>query len=353
MLKLGIGGKTGSMRVQFRSICLGHPAGFAALCLLFAGCATHQSALQSLASRSFADCSCAQTYRYTLFPEDVVEVVCVKDYRPIDTFRVQVEDEIRLSFLSFPEYSIKQPVKPDGTISLPRTAPYRIQGKTVDKARDEIAARYREIQWEPEFFLTVESFDMGLREIRDVLSGSPGTPGRDITVRPDGFISLPLIGELAVGGKDIRQVTGEIQEKYSEHYPRLLVDVQLVKAQGNEAYIYGDVGRPGAYPLGSTKSIMELISRAGGLLPTAYPGNIVIMSVSDSTVKVRRLDLKGKAPGQSGCLLLCPGDVVFVPKRAISSLAHLTSELGQILFFRGFGVGFNWTFTGATTLIDQ
>jgi len=288
---------------------------------------------------------CFNTSFYTLFPGDQLDIICMKDVRKIENYVIQIGDQITITFPSLPEYSNTQPVKPDGTINLPRIHSFIIAGKTMEQVREELLTLYEERDWTPEFYLVVSEYDKASDQFQEILMNSLSSGGRKITVRPDGFINLPAIGEVPVSGKSIAAVTDQIQKKYNSLYPRLLFSAQLTKSEGGRIYIYGEVANPGAYSISSSQSIFELISLAGGLRSSAVTNDIIVMTVDDDEIKCRSIDIKNIGTTEFiSNIYLCPGDIVFVPRKKVHSAAELMGLLQKIIFFRGFGSGMNWNF---------
>lgn len=98
-----------------------------------------------------------------------------------------------------------------------------------------------------------------------------------VAVRPDGQITLPLIGDLQAGGLTPEGLTASITEKLSTlmNAPQVMVSVQSVRSK--KYYITGEVNRPGMFPLVTPTTILEALSQAGGFREFANTKKIVIM----------------------------------------------------------------------------
>jgi len=139
---------------------------------------------------------------------------------------------------------------------------------------------------------------------------------RIVTVRPDGKISLPLVGELEVSGLTASNVQRLITQRLTEYVstPQVTVIVQDVKSQ--TFVMLGKIGKPGAYPLGKPITILEAIANAGGLQDFAKGGKIYVMRHRDGgTTETLHFDyrkvIKGKNLEQN--VLLKNGDTIVVP----------------------------------------
>lgn len=100
---------------------------------------------------------------------------------------------------------------------------------------------------------------------------------RTLPVRPDGRISLPLIGELLVSGLTTKAVQDAIVKKLKDYIsdPQVTVIVQEVKSR--TYIILGKILKPGSYPLGKPTTVLEAIAIAGGFQDFAKQTKIYIM----------------------------------------------------------------------------
>lgn len=140
----------------------------------------------------------------------------------------------------------------------------------------------------------------------------------DTTVRPDGTISLPLVGDLRAAGRTPGQVRAELVQRMATFIKEEAAIVTVVVA-GINSYrfvISGNVERPGAYASTHYVTVVEGIALAGGPNRFGSPENTVIIR-TDPTRGVRRIPidypsiLSGARPEQN--LPLVPGDTVYVP----------------------------------------
>jgi protein involved in polysaccharide export with SLBB domain len=140
------------------------------------------------------------------------------------------------------------------------------------------------------------------------------------TVRPDGKISLQLLGDVAVAGKTTEQVRQELITAYSGHLKN--PDVVVIVRSMNERRIYvcGEVTRPGAQPLPGSLTVLEAVMDAGGFITaSAKPQNVVIIRRSGDTWTGKAVDLSKPLAGNAVALCeLQPRDIVFVPRTSIS-----------------------------------
>jgi polysaccharide export outer membrane protein len=137
----------------------------------------------------------------------------------------------------------------------------------------------------------------------------------DVTVRPDGRITLPLLGDITAAGL----TPGALKEQITKAASKLIEDPSvtvIVRAiNSRKVFITGEVTTPNAYPLSRELTVMQLITLAGGLTEFANKKNITVLRTENGkqhTFKFNYQDVsKGKNLAQN--IVLKPGDTVVVP----------------------------------------
>jgi len=132
-----------------------------------------------------------------------------------------------------------------------------------------------------------------------------------VFVRPDGKISLPLVGELQAGGKTIQQIQDSLAELYAKAVKGASVTVIVKEIKSRPVYFIGGFTKPGVEQLTRPLTLLQAVSVAGGLLPIADGENGFIMR-GDRRIPVdfNRLMQRGD---NSQNMLLEPGDAVVAP----------------------------------------
>jgi polysaccharide export outer membrane protein len=139
---------------------------------------------------------------------------------------------------------------------------------------------------------------------------------RALSVRPDGKISLPLVGELPVAGETPLQVQDSITQRLKEYMenPQVTVIVQETKSQ--KFNVVGEVQRPGSFVFGHPVTVLDAVALAGGFRDFAKTKKMyVIRTAPDGTRQRLRVNyndvLKGKKSAEN--LVLHSHDTVVVP----------------------------------------
>ncbi len=137
----------------------------------------------------------------------------------------------------------------------------------------------------------------------------------DVTVRPDGRITLPLINDVVAQGLTPDQLRDLLKTQFDKYVEDSSVSVVVKQINSRKVFITGMVGKPGAYPLTATISVLQLISMAGGLNEFARAKEIVVMRTENGAPKAIKFNYedvrKGRKLQQN--IELRPGDTVLVP----------------------------------------
>jgi len=160
-------------------------------------------------------------------------------------------------------------------------------------------------------------FTIGPEDVLGVIVWREADVSGDVTVRPDGMITLPLIRDVKASGLTPQELADRVQAALREFITDASVTVVVRQMNSRKVFITGEVARPGAYALTSSMSVMQLIAVAGGLNEFAEGKSISVMRIEGGKTKTFPFDYKnvanGKKPAQN--IVLKPGDTVVVPER--------------------------------------
>ncbi len=130
-------------------------------------------------------------------------------------------------------------------------------------------------------------------------------------VRPDGKVSVPLVGEIQAAGLTPEKLSESIAQSLQKVMVHPEVTVGVEKVNSKKYYIQGEVNRPGSYPLVIDTTILEALVNAGGFRDFANTKKIVILRGAERIKFNYNQVTHGKKMEQN--ILLKPGDQIIVP----------------------------------------
>jgi len=133
----------------------------------------------------------------------------------------------------------------------------------------------------------------------------------NFVVRPDGKVSVPLVGEIQAAGLTPEKLSESIAESLQKVMVHPEVTVGVEKVNSKKYYIQGEVNRPGSYPLVIDTTILEALVNAGGFRDFANTKKIVILRGTERIKFNYNQVTHGKKMEQN--ILLKPGDQIIVP----------------------------------------
>lgn len=146
---------------------------------------------------------------------------------------------------------------------------------------------------------------------------------QSVIVQPDGFVTLKDIGDVHIAGETVPIVTARLQSAYG----KILANpsISIVLKDFNHPYFTanGEVGKPGKYELRANTTVTEGVAIAGGFLPSSKHSQVLLFRhVDDEWVQARIINVKRMVKKRSlkEDMYLQPGDMLYVPKNAISKI---------------------------------
>lgn len=136
-----------------------------------------------------------------------------------------------------------------------------------------------------------------------------------VTVRPDGYVTLPLLNEVQVVGLTTGQLRQLLEQKYKEFTTDPFVTISVGGIASAEVFLVGPgTGKNGAYPLRGNESLLQLITRTGGLGIFADRSNIRVLRREGSKITEYIVDYDAILDGDlKQDILLRPGDRIIIP----------------------------------------
>ena len=161
---------------------------------------------------------------------------------------------------------------------------------------------------------TDQPYRIGREDVLDVAVWRDADLSRTLPVRPDGFISLPMVGEVRAEGRTPNELADELREALKAYVQEPRVTVIVREVNSSRVFITGEVANPGAYPLRGRISILQAIALAGGFTDFADRDAIVVLrraGTEGNYIPVSYSDLV-EQPEKFEPLILRPGDTIIV-----------------------------------------
>lgn len=139
---------------------------------------------------------------------------------------------------------------------------------------------------------------------------------RVVPVRPDGKISLPLIGDIVASGLTPVQLQAAIREQLHKYLENPEVTVIVQEARSRQFNVMGQVNKPGTYSLAQPLTVLDAIALAGGFRDFAKTGKVYVLRVAaDGSHQRLPFNYKHVVKGEdlSQNVALQAGDTIVVP----------------------------------------
>ncbi len=177
------------------------------------------------------------------------------------------------------------------------------------------------------------TYVIGAEDVVDIKVWGHDDLSRSIIVAADGYFSFPLIGRVRAAGLTVRQLENQIAKLLDKDYivnPQVSVTVSEYKSK--KVFILGEISRPGAYYLSKTDTLLEIISKAGGVTGNAGRDIMIVRPASEASLQQPTgLDSKSSEIIHVNLQALLSGDVaenvdvqnndtIYVPKTSVFSV---------------------------------
>jgi len=157
-----------------------------------------------------------------------------------------------------------------------------------------------------------------------------------VTVQPDGYVSLRMVGSLQAGDLTVPALSSQIETAYAGILNQAEVNISLKEFEHPYFLAAGEIGKPGKYDLRGDTTLLQATAIAGGLTDKAKTSQVVLFrSASNGYVETKVVDLKRILRDRSLAedIRLRRGDLLFVPKSRMAKIERFlpSSNLGMYL----------------------
>lgn len=322
-----------------------------ALALALAACATRQppvipegqevSIRKSTFSFDVNKLGEQQLPSYRIASGDQLDILFqIRTWIKREDFKIAVDHTVEVRFVHASELNQSQRVRPDGMLSLPYIGDVFVIGRGVEELTAELKERYSKVLRSTELYVVIPDFRSAIKELKADLHTAPRGLSRLVTVRPDGHVTFPMLGDLLAAGRTIPEMNKELNVLYEKYLPGLNCDLFLESHAGSVIYVQGEVKKPGVYNILKSISVLEAVTLAGSWTPGAKLENVIVVRKQQEKLVATRIDMRKSLDmsGSGAFFYLQPDDIVLVPKTAVSEAAEIMRDIGSIMMFRGWGI---------------
>lgn len=144
-----------------------------------------------------------------------------------------------------------------------------------------------------------------------------------VVVRPDGMITIQLLGDVPAAGRTTTEIASEIEERISRYKRGARVTVAVVEAGSITVTVLGEVGRPTNLAITRMTRVTEALGTVGGTSWLASNGSIRVVRPSPGGTVVLPVDLAAIRSGDlSTNLVLEAGDIIYVPPTILGRIGY-------------------------------
>lgn len=160
----------------------------------------------------------------------------------------------------------------------------------------------------------VDSYVIGKSDVLSVTVWKQPDLSGNLLVRPDGMVSMPLLGDVQAAGSTPLQLADRIETKLKKYMQDPEVSVVVTQINSKVIYLLGEVGKKGPVQMTAGMTLLEAIASAGGLTDFANSKKMYILRNEDGKHQKIRVRYKQALKGDPiSNLVLQPGDTIVVP----------------------------------------
>ena len=159
------------------------------------------------------------------------------------------------------------------------------------------------------------AYRIGAGDVLEITTWKEPDFSKEVTVRPDGFITFPLLDDMAAAGMTTTELKEVLTQKLSRFVAAPQVTVTVKAPAEKKIYVMGEVAKPGEYLLQKGMTVLQAIAMAGGFTEWASKKEIMLMRKDKGEERVFLINYKAIVNKQdlSENLILQPNDTIVVP----------------------------------------
>ncbi len=160
----------------------------------------------------------------------------------------------------------------------------------------------------------VGDYRIGTGDVLDIVVWENEKLSRSVPVRPDGWISLPLVNDVRAAGLTPMELQAQLATRLTEYISSPVVSVIVTSVYGFKVSVLGEVRSPGRYAFDGPATVLDAIASAGGFNEYASKDDTYLLRPEQGGYD--RIPIKYSQVSREGAgvnVVLKPGDIVIVP----------------------------------------
>ena len=150
-------------------------------------------------------------------------------------------------------------------------------------------------------------YSIGREDVLTVEVWKEPTLSTKVPVRPDGKISLPMLGDVQAEGRTTRELTHELTEMLKPFVEQPVVSVMVTEVNAAKFFVLGEVAHPGAFPVRGEISVIQALAMAGGPTEFANQRQVVVIRPQRNGTEARyRVNCRDVLAGHARAIRVPP-----------------------------------------------
>ncbi|HHT9118028.1 MAG TPA: polysaccharide biosynthesis/export family protein [Candidatus Hypogeohydataceae bacterium YC38] len=179
---------------------------------------------------------------------------------------------------------------------------------------------------------TLPEYKIKMNDVLDISVWGYDELRKEVTVRPDGRISFPLIGDVWSLGLTPRELNERLTKELSEYAKEPKVSVVVKQFAKPQAVLLGEVRIPGMYDVFTGQRLIEVLARAGGLTDKAKSDSIFLVHQTTSGPEILTVSIQDAIKNNT---VVNHMDLVYVPTRGVNVAEVIVGVIAPMVYSMG------------------
>jgi len=178
-----------------------------------------------------------------------------------------------------------------------------------------------------------EDFVFGPGDVLDIRVWRQQEMDMQVRIAPDGNITYPLLGTIKLSGKTYPEIVATLEAGLKDYYTDPQVAVNIVEVTNQKVFVLGEVRNPAVLQIENDLSIMEALTRTGGINPDARTDNLLLIrgGMDEPELFTVNVDIIFTQGDFSQMVYLQRGDILLVPSRTIVNVERFFRRVQGVL----------------------